>query len=426
LSLRIVNWIKFFSNPENQSLVTRDWLASLHQQACWLEQNLEYHILGNHLLKNAKALFFAGMYFDGGDADRWLIKSIKLLEDQANEQILPDGGHFERSPMYHSIDFLDILSLALGMQDRIGAAYSVDVSFYQRQCRALLDFLFDICMPDGDIPLFNDSAFGIAPTPEILLRYGKHLFGYKKKDPAHVMRAIDKKYSGYYLVKGKGDMLIVDAGEIGPKYQPGHAHCDTLSYELCFDNQRIVVDSGVKDYELSATRCYARSTAAHNTIRIDEREQSEIWGAFRVGRRAKPLMVSMMLNDGVIIDASHDGYDYLKKGGVRHQRRFIYRGNTVRVFDSLYGDGTHLIESYLHLHPDLHAVANGKIITIKRVNEVVALMTLLTDIDVQIIKGKYFPEFGREMENTVIHMSCVCRVPVNISYMIEKHTQTEV
>ncbi|MGD8569874.1 MAG: heparinase II/III family protein, partial [Gammaproteobacteria bacterium] len=123
---------------------------------------------------------------------------------------------------------------------------------------------------------------------------------------------------------------------------------------------------------------------------------------------------------------SHDGYDYLKKGGVRHQRRFIYRGNTVRVFDSLYGDGTHLIESYLHLHPDLHAVANGKIITIKRVNEVVALMTLLTDIDVQIIKGKYFPEFGREMENTVIHMSCVCRVPVNISYMIEKHTQTEV
>jgi uncharacterized heparinase superfamily protein len=329
--------------------------------------------------------------------------------------------------MYHSIvchDFLDILSLALGMRERMGAAYSIDVEFYQRKCRALLDFLFDVCMPDGDIPLFNDSAFGVAPLPETLFRYGKQLFGYRKKDPAHVMRAIEKKHSGYYLVKGKGDMLIVDAGEIGPKYQPGHAHCDTLSYELCFGNQRIVVDSGVKDYELSATRCYARSTEAHNTIRIDEREQSEIWGAFRVGRRARPSLVSMTLNDGVVIDASHDGYEHLKKGSVSHQRRFVYRRDTLFIYDSLHGEGTHLIESYVHLHPDLRASIDGSIIEIKRDNETVAMMKVLTDIDIKIIKGQYFPEFGKEMANDVIQMSCVCNVPFDISYSIRKTTKT--
>ena len=420
ISLRIVNWIKFFLKPESQALITSSWLESLFEQACWLEKNLEYHILANHLLKNAKALFFAGMYFEGPEADRWLAKGLKLLEDEAGEQILPDGGHFERSPMYHSIvtqDYLDVLSIVLGSKDLKNEDQQ---EFFQNKSKRLLDFLFDIVMPDGQIPLLNDSALGIAPPPEKLFRYARELFGYRKKDPPNIMRAIDKQYSGYYIVKGKGDMLIVDVGEIGPDYQPGHAHCDTLSYEVCFDGQRIIVDSGVKDYELSATRCYARSTAAHNTLAIDGREQSEIWGAFRVGRRAKPVIASMSLNNGVIIDASHNGYDNLKKGPVRHRRQFVYDKDTISIFDSLTGEGKHLMESYIHLHPDLHVQMEGNTLNVIKVNDVVAVISVVSDVNIKIIKGRYFPQFGEEYSNNVIHMSCICDVPFDMSYKIVK------
>ncbi len=85
------------------------------------------------------------------------------------------------------------------------------------------------------------------------------------------------------------DMMVIDCGAIGPDYQPGHAHCDTLSYELAIDGRRVIVDSGVHDYEPTQHRAYARSTPAHNTVVIDGQEQSEMWGVFRVARRARPL-----------------------------------------------------------------------------------------------------------------------------------------
>ena len=95
--------------------------------------------------------------------------------------------------------------------------------------------------------------------------------------------------SGYFVIRNLDDMLVVDCGEVGPDYQPGHAHCDTLSFELASDGRTIIVDSGVYDYEDSEMRRYVRSTRAHNTAMVDGCEQSEIWGAFRVARRARPI-----------------------------------------------------------------------------------------------------------------------------------------
>jgi uncharacterized heparinase superfamily protein len=99
-SLRIVNWIKWVLNGNE---LQPDWSQSLALQAAWLEKHIEWHLLGNHLFANAKALVFAGMFFDGKDADRWLRKGLNILEREIPEQILGDGGQFELSPMYHSI-----------------------------------------------------------------------------------------------------------------------------------------------------------------------------------------------------------------------------------------------------------------------------------------------------------------------------------
>ena len=76
-SLRIVNWTKW-SLSENE--LDQDVADSLALQAAWLEDNIEWHLLGNHLFANAKALVFAGLLFEGDDAARWLRKGLSILE----------------------------------------------------------------------------------------------------------------------------------------------------------------------------------------------------------------------------------------------------------------------------------------------------------------------------------------------------------
>ena len=273
ISLRIVNWIKWFLSGDAGKSPPREWLKSLYSQAGWLENNIEYHLLANHYLKNAKALFFAGAYFSGADAERLLEKGLKILCEEASEQILPDGGHHERSPMYHCIvteDYLDVLNLSLvnaGLVDQDTNDTLMGSTI------AALDFLNDILHPDGQIPLFNDSAFGIAPLPEQLFHYAQQVMQYSRPERCKGLCLSAKSESGYFTIRDGGDMLIVDCGQIGPDYQPGHAHCDTLSYELSLDGRRVIVDAGVFDYENSGDRKYARSTRAHNTVVVDCEEQ---------------------------------------------------------------------------------------------------------------------------------------------------------
>ncbi|HRI39439.1 MAG TPA: alginate lyase family protein, partial [Nitrospira sp.] len=367
VSLRIVNWIKFFLLRNGTSFVVgheksprQEWIDSLYQQARWLERSIEYHFLANHYLKNGVALLFAGMYFEGADADRWLQKGLEILRDELKEQFLADGGHFERSPMYHSIsvvDYLDVLNLTQNSSSMI--LRDVADEFVDKITTAL-DFLNGICLPDGDIPLFNDSALGIAPTPSQIFEYAERVIGYKLPQPSTSLTVSGFSMSGYYVCRKAGDMIIVDCGPIGPDYNPAHAHCDTLSYELAIDGRRVVVDSGVFDYEPSQERSYVRSTRAHNTITVDGEEQSEIWGVFRVARRARPMQahIGRAGDESVLFEGAHDGYRRLK-GKPIHKRQISYDGyGSWVVTDELTGTGMHHMESFVHIHPDLTIVAS--------------------------------------------------------------------
>ena len=58
---------------------------------------------------------FAGFFFDGPEAGSWLGQGLSIYEREISRQILPDGGHFELSPMYHAIileDLLDVINAA--------------------------------------------------------------------------------------------------------------------------------------------------------------------------------------------------------------------------------------------------------------------------------------------------------------------------
>lgn len=108
LSLRLVNWVKWLLAG---NALGEDMRQSLALQARFLTQRLERHLLGNHLFANAKALVFAGCYFAGDEADSWLRLGMAILNHEIPEQILGDGGHFERSTMYHALALEDMLDL---------------------------------------------------------------------------------------------------------------------------------------------------------------------------------------------------------------------------------------------------------------------------------------------------------------------------
>ena len=108
ISLRIVNLIKYHLTCTRLS---EESLHSLYLQSRYLFRTCEYHILGNHLFENYKALCFAGIFFAGKEAEKWNERGFEGLKEQISEQILVDGGHFELSPMYHCIILEGLLDI---------------------------------------------------------------------------------------------------------------------------------------------------------------------------------------------------------------------------------------------------------------------------------------------------------------------------
>ncbi len=423
VSLRIVNWIKFFLAPN--VTIQQEWVESLYQQTLWLERNIEYHILANHYLKNGVAIFFSGMYFEGEDADRWIKKGMKILNEELEEQFLQDGGHYERSPMYHSIcimDYLDVLNLMTSSRDVI---VFDEIGRFKTRAIQALNFLSTMCLPDGEIPLFNDSAFGITPNPKRIYEYAGQVIGYTRPDMRNELSVTQYPQSGYYILRKGLDMMVIDCGEIGPRHQPGHAHCDTLSYELAVNGRRMIVDSGVYDYEHSQQRAYARSTRAHNTVTIDDEEQSEIWSVFRVARRARPMCGWAQENseDRAVFEGAHDGYKRLP-GALIHRRRIEYDGSSHwLVVDDIEGAGRHHAKSYIHLHPDFTAVIEERRVSIRDAGgHEWASLEMLNEGEVRVEESWYYPEFGRETKNKAIVYTCSGAVPMSFGYRITTTT----
>ena len=423
LSLRVVNWIKSLARPESRSMFTDAAVRSLFYQVLWLEQNVEYHILANHYLKNGKALFFCGACFDGPAAKRWLALGRRILLEEAREQLLQDGGHYERSPMYHAIvieDYLDVLNLA---QNTVGLLSAIVFDALKERCMAALRFLDQMCFADGSWPLFNDAAFDIAPTPAALRAYAQRVIGYAWTPPETGVSMSALHESGYFVMRDGRDMLVVDCGPVGASYQPGHAHCDILSFELALDGERVIVDSGVHDYEASALRAYARSTRAHNTVVVDGAEQSEIWSVFRMARRARPLYAELRRVEETHIEfaGAHDGYRRLA-GKVEHHRKILFsRDAGWTIQDELRGGGVHTMESLVHLHPDFEAFAQSDGYLIRRRNGAcVAVISLLTAADRGPESGWYFPEFGVRLESAMLVFRCSGALPLKLSYRVEK------
>jgi hypothetical protein len=358
ISLRGINWIKFFSITEN--LTQRLWKeptalvakkkidSSLYTQYKILLDNIEYHLLANHLLEDGFSLLYGAFYFN---EVLFYNKAKKIIEGELEEQILEDGAHFELSPMYHQIildRLLDCINLLQNNQRFEGQEILMELM--QRKAQKMLTWLNAITFSNGEIPLLNDSASGIAPTTQQLNKYAERLnlqnVNFRRVEGRNQQPEICNNMersgnpaitfeklslSGYRKFTSPIYECIIDVGQIGPSYQPGHAHADTLNFVLNVNNEPVIVDSGISTYNVCDFRLTERGTAAHNTVTVLDQNSSQVWSSFRVARRAK---VELLKDEKDWVMARHNGY---KKLGTVHQREWKFSKTQIEIRDTLNG-----------------------------------------------------------------------------------------
>lgn len=393
-SLRGINWIKFLTKYEIKDKKIDD---SLYAQYYILLDNLEYHLLGNHLLENGFSLLFGAYYFQ----DEILYKKAQvILEKELDEQILDDGAHFELSPMYHQLMLfrvLDCINLVIG-----NSLLVISENEQQKlkdllvsKAQVMLQWLNHVSYENGDIPLLNDSANKIAPITDGLNEYAKRL----KINQSPIINH-QSQNSGYRKIKKQNYECIVDIGEVGASYIPGHAHADTFNFELYIKSpitnyqSPFIVDSGLSTYNTGDKRDFERSTKAHNTVEINETNSSEVWGGFRVANRANIIEV---VEKESYLKATHDGYN--KKFEVLHTRSWIFEDDKIIINDTLNKQCKAVAR--LHFHPD---------VTKEDIKE-----KIITNHKLQITNYNYAPEFNKTIDALVLEISFKKQLKVEIT-----------
>lgn len=333
LSLRGMNWIKFLSRYEIRDQEITGILFANYRH---LIKNIEYHLLGNHLLENSFSLFFAACFFNDKVFYR---KATHILRKQLDEQILSDGAHFELSPMYHQLMLFRLLDCINILKNNPGRNQEL-LNVFENKARKMLLWLNKISFGIGKIPLFNDAANAVAFTTGELIEYSQRLGISIPNDPLYGL-----KESGYRKYSSPTYEILIDAGMTGPDYNPGHAHADIFNFELYVKNFPFIVDTGTSTYELNERRLLERSTGSHNTVKLDQFEQSEMWASHRVGKRAR---VRLMKDTPDEVIAEHNGY---KGHGVIHQRRFNFLKDSIVIEDEMKNNKKYPCFVYIHFYP---------------------------------------------------------------------------
>lgn len=339
ISLRSINWVKFLSlHAIQEEKIDQQLYHDLQR----LADQLEYHILANHLFENGFGLLFGAYCFQDDGLYRI---AKKIIRSQLKEQILPDGAHYELTPMYHQIILYRILDCYQLVSKNAWKSHELTVELKETASK-MLGWLKNMQFSSGELPLVNDSTNNIAPTPAELYSYAEKL--------GISVNSMPLNESGYRFIRSENLELLMDVGQIAPSYQPGHSHADNLQILVYKAGKPYLVDTGISTYEKNSRRQLERSTSLHNTLTIDGRNSSEVWSGFRVGRRAK---TKLREDNAIFIEASHDGYSYL---GAIHQRSVELVAGGFAIKDTVFCKKRNkTITGNLHFHPDRQVQLEG-------------------------------------------------------------------
>ena len=375
------------------------FLSSLSAHAGFLRRHLELDVGGNHLIKNLKALAGLAVFF--GDSRR-LGTALDRLHGQLEVQVLQDGGHYERAPAYHCQVLGDLIDVAelLRSADQAPAPELVDAIGEMR------DWLSWVLAPDGRVPLLND---GYPIHPELIAALRPTL------PPVEPLLILPD--TGVVRAAAGSWHLLADVGAPCPEELPAHAHADTLTCLVQVGGVPLLVDTGTSTYAPGSVRRYERSTAAHNTLEVDSADSTEVWGAFRAGRRARVTDLAICTAHGGVltIEAAHDGYRRLP-GRPVHRRRWMLTEAGLRVEDYVTGRGRHALVLRWHLAPGsaLRLAGAGALVTTPA-GEFRVIVSATGPITLAAETGKVAEGFGRTVEAPVLACRVHTVLPVQIS-----------
>jgi hypothetical protein len=394
VAFRVQSWIWTFFILQSCPLFTterrRQWVARLRLSGRHIENYLSTYFSPNtHLLGEALALFFLGTLFSFPSAERWREKGWQILLREAGKQVREDGFYFERSTYYHvyALDmFLHARILAKLNEISIPEEFESNL---QRMLNALL-----LLSRAGISPTFGDDDGGrlfdgkrnrsvhmLDPlaTGAVLYQRGDFkkvarvlpeetlwLLGVKagadferiaSEDSCADSTALAASSSYLIFDAASRQQLLIDAGPSGGK-NSGHGHADALSVSLIRDRRVLLRDSGTFEYVgPGRERSRLRGTGAHNTLRVDGRDQAEIIGPFSWAN-VPQVRVEHWINGKHFdsFEGSHSGYSRANSPIIHRRSVFHPRENLWLVRDVVEGDGEHEIEIAWHIGAGLARV----------------------------------------------------------------------
>jgi uncharacterized heparinase superfamily protein len=326
-------------------------LASANRQARHLARALPDGLYGAELIRAVSGLILAGLMLPAGkDTEGWVARGNALLRRELARQILPDGGHVERSPSV----MLDLLGALIDIRDAHLAVGRFVPDFLPLAIANLVSALTMLRHGDGSLAGFNDSPDRAPELIDLIL------------DRAGIAaRPLDQlPATGFHRIARGRSIIVIDCGAPPPHGLDAHAHAGTLSFEFSHDNERMIVNCGAHPWHRDWRQAQATS-AAHSTLIVDNTNSAmllPIDGLDLGGMALRPETVTCRREetDGQIwLDSSHDGYE--ESFGLIHRRR-VYLSADGEEFmgeDSLIGQegksGGNSFCLRFHLHPDVQA-----------------------------------------------------------------------
>lgn len=390
--LRILNWARYdslFADRLDDQF--RDEIRRfVYKNAAFLSDNVEHGVGGNHLVENAVALVVAGVY---ADESAWRRQGRRIFIRAAENQFFGDGGHIERSPMYHlivcqrfltAVDLLE--SLGEGSEE-IGRAAADGIEFVER-----------LRPPDDRIPLLNDSVFGEALPLLSCLRYARAVGIDIISDVTMEQSGRSLAESGYYWL-GDGDTrLLVAAHEVTVPHLPGHAHVHPGQVCLWVDGKRVLTDTGVFEYAAGPRRQRARSIQSHNTVQVGDTEPVRLASSFWLWGELDPTVRIETQPEKIEFSYSAGGIGQLEY----HHGRVIENNSGVWTITDKVNTGDPAVGRF-HIDPNYDVVHLGETLEVQdEDSESVLSVNPYGCRDVLVEESPYYPAYGVEMRRDVI------------------------
>jgi Heparinase II/III-like protein/Heparinase II/III N-terminus len=370
VAFRSLSWIWLDHLAGRQLRVRGQLLESLYQHGCYLEPNLSIYFSPNtHLLGEAVALEAIGVLYPGFPAaQRWKETGARVTEQELDRQVRADGSHFEQSSSYqvYALDFFLLHRLISGAEPA-----------RDEKLRRMVEYLESLMGPSRQLPPLGDDdsgrvfglPFGCSEAGQAALATAASLVGQDRAFHKDVLaeqaawwlgseildhgettdcKEQSRLYadSGIAVMQEAGIQIVIDGGRFGAG-TAGHSHSDTLSLIIRAGKEEILIDPGTYTYVSDAERRnWFRGTAAHNTIRMNGRDQAIPVNAFRW---AEPPEVKVLAWETTPDQDYFDGV--CRYGGFEHRRRvvFLKQDLVMLVLDEIQGPpGEHLAEQFWH------------------------------------------------------------------------------